>query len=349
MNKLRIAQIAPLWESVPPSKYGAVEYLISLLCDHLVQKGHSVTLFASGDSKTKAFLEPICDESLNKSQRIIEPEIYRMIQFQKIRQCAENFDIIHSHIHSNSGCFGIPILSNSNTKVLHTLHLYCNEDNRKLFEMFAKENFIAISNAQKISMPKINFLSTIHHGIDVRPFPFRNKPHSNKFVAFLGRIRPEKGVHLAIKAAQKAGIQLKIAGRIKKTDQQYFNEVIKPLIDDKLVQYIGELNFINKCILLSEASALLVPVTLEEPFGLVLIEAMACGTPVIAFRRGAIPEIVINNETGFIVDSVDEMAEKIFEIDKIDRNKCRKYVTENFNSDLMVERYLEVYYRLLIE
>lgn len=344
---LRIAQVAPLWERVPPVRYGAVEYLVGVLTESLKALGHEVTLFASADSITSARLVPGSRAALNNSQSIKEPEIYRILQLEAVRALCTDFDIIHSHVHSNSGCLAIPMLSGIDCPVIHTIHCFANEDNRPLFGMYAKENYASISHDQPRHFPAINLVANVHHGIDVGQFPFKEQPEEPEYLALLGRIRPEKGVHSAIRVALQAGVRLKIAGRIKPADKEYFVEQVLPHIDGDAVQYVGELGFREKTDLLAGAKALLFPITFNEPFGLVLIEAMACGCPVVALNYGAVGEIVVNNETGFILDSLGEMVEAVGRVGTLSRRVCRDHIERHFSSERMACQYSDAYSRVL--
>lgn len=282
---MRIAQIAPLWESVPPNGYGAIESLIAGLADSLAARGHEVTLFASGGSKTNAELVAACPHPFSSSPEIIEPEITRMIQLTDIRENAVSFDVIHSHLHSGLGCLAVPLLAECSTPVFHTIHSFATAENIRLFNRFPRERYVAISVDQRNRVPGIDFAATIHHGIDVSQFPFRAVADEPPYLAFLGRIRPEKGVDIAIEIARRADLTLKIAGRVKAQDRAFFQQEIWPQCDQNQVKYLGELGFDAKAAFLSKATACLITSRFPEPFGLVVLEAAACGTPVLALRN----------------------------------------------------------------
>lgn len=343
---MRIAQVVPLWESVPPAGYGAVESLVADLTEGLVERGHSVTLFASGDSKTNAELAAVCPTALNADPSIVEPEAYRMLQMTAVKECSAEFDVIHSHLHSNSGLLALPMLTRTPSAVIHTVHCYFNRDNLGLLWRYPDEHYVAISEAQRRSASGLRFADTVHHGLNPSRFPFVATPDNPRYAAFLGRLRQEKGVHLAIKAALRAGIMLKIAGRIKPQDRRYFEANIRPHIDRGDVDYLGELDFESKTAFLGGAVACMMSPLIDEPFGLVAIEAGACGTPVVTTDRGALPEIVTPNVTGILCSSSDDLADAIHRAASLDRRQCRALVAERFSLDQMVTAYEAIYERV---
>ncbi|SFD77957.1 glycosyltransferase family 4 protein [Streptomyces aidingensis] len=341
---MRIAHVAPLWESVPPRGYGAIETLVAELSAVQVLDGHDVTVFASGDSKVAGNLHSAGAPALHEAPGIAEPEIYRMLQLLDVRDRADEFDVIHSHVHANTGCLAIPALYGLRSPVLHTVHCYFNEDNTRLFRRFATERYVAISDSQRSRLPELNFLGTIHHGIAVEAFPFAAEPvGANPYLVFLGRIRPEKGVHIAIEAARLAGLPLKIAGRIKHSDRTYFEHEVQPHLDGKRVSFLGELDFPRKTSLLAGAVGTLITSRIPEPFGLVAIESMACGTPVVSLRTGAAAELVNDGVTGYLADSIEELAAGIRRLPMIDRASCRQHVAARFSIRRMTDGYERTY------
>jgi len=342
---LRIAQIAPLWESVPPRAYGAVESLVADLTDTLVARGHQVTVFASGDSKVAGELHACHPVSLNADPNLAEPEIPRMLQLAEVRDRADEFDVIHSHLHSNSGCSGLPALAGLATPVLHTVHCFFNHDNTPLFQRHRAERFVAISDHQRSTLPGLNYQGVVHHGLDLRRFPFKADSgiDGGPFLLFLGRIRPEKGVHLAIEIAHHSGIPLKIAGRVKARDADYFAQTVAPHLDGDRVEYLGELDFTAKTQLLARAQATLVTSLIPEPFGLVTLESLACGTPVLALATGATPELVQDGVTGILRTSARELALAVERSAALDPAACRAAVAERFSTARMTEEYLRLY------
>ncbi|MFC5662941.1 glycosyltransferase family 4 protein [Kitasatospora misakiensis] len=340
---MRIAHVAPLWESVPPKGYGAVETLVAELTAAQVLDGHEITVFASGDSKVAGNLHGIGTTALLADPRIHEPEVYRMLQLAEVRDRADEFDVIHSHVHSNTGCLAIPVLHGLRTPVVHTVHCFFNDDNAPLFRRFADERYVAISHDQRSRLPELNYLGTIHHGVDLQAFPFGAGADPCPYVVFLGRIRPEKGVHLAITAARLAGVPLKIAGRIKPRDQVYFEQQVRPHVDGEQVSFLGELDFASKTDLLAGAAGTLMTSLIPEPFGLVPIESMACGTPVVSLRTGAAPELVRHGITGYLADTAQELANAIHQLEAIDRAACRAHVASEFSIRRMADGYDTAY------
>ncbi|MCK9923340.1 glycosyltransferase family 4 protein [Frankia sp. AgPm24] len=340
---MRIAQIAPLWESVPPAKYGAVEALVADLSRCLVAAGHEVTVFASGDSLASGRLVAGHPRSLNADDSVIEPEAIRLRQLADVLAQAAEFDVIHSHLHSNSGLAAALVLHPLRKRTVHTLHCYANADNTQLLNGLADNAYIAISDHQRASLPRLNWRARIYHGLDVGSFPFRAEPDEPPHVAFLGRLRPDKRPDLAIAAARDAGIPIRIAGRVKPADRSYFESEIAPHVDGEAVRYLGELAFADKVSLLGSACATLVTSGLPEPFGLVTAESQLCGTPVVATRAGAIDELVEQRETGFIANDDTELPDHIHAAMKLDRTACRNYSAQRFALPRMAAEYLAVY------
>ncbi|MBT8227081.1 MAG: glycosyltransferase family 4 protein [Dactylosporangium sp.] len=339
---MRIAQVAPLWEPVPPPRYGAVETLVADLTGELARRGHEVTVFASGDSSVTG-LSAVCSGALNHDGSLVEPEAYRLLQMRQVIDRAAEFDVIHSHLHSNTGCLGLLALTVLVTPVVHTVHCFFNSDNRSLFLRLAGERFVAISADQRLSLPGLNYQATVHHGVDLSRIPFREVPDSPPYLAFLGRLRPEKGAHLAIEVARRLRLPLKIAGRVKEVDRPYARQMIKPHIDGHQIEYLGELDHASKLQLLGGAVATLLPTTLPEPFGLVTIESMATGTPVVGFDAGAFRELVAHGRTGFIARTMNDLTRYTRLAARLDRGACRSRVATAFSLPHMVDQYEEVY------
>lgn len=340
---MRIAQVAPLWERVPPPAYGGIELVVGLLTDELVRRGHEVTLFASGDSITLAKLESVHPQAMRLDPKIKEYGVYEMLQLSKVYERAQEFDVIHSHM----GCAALPYANFVKTPTVHTLHGIFTPDNEKLFAYARRQPFVSISNSQREDRLELNCLATVYNGIDPAIYDFKPQPQDPPYLAFLGRLSPEKGPHLAIEIAKRAGWQLKLAGKVDVVDRDYYAEKIEPLIDGEQIQYLGEANHEQKCKLMSNAVATLFPITWREPFGLVMIESMATGTPVIAMRMGSTPEIVADGRTGFLCDSVEECVAALDRIGEIDRQACRDHVMANFSVQRMVDGYEAVYHQLL--
>jgi len=360
-KKLKIAQLAPPWLAVPPKKYGGTELIVSHLTEELTKRGHNVTLFASADSKTRAKLVSSFPKALywkGTSWHDLYGLLFHTLTcFEK----AENFDIIHNH----SAYLGLCFSQFTKTKVVTTyhgsLHPTIKEKGAKykILKKFKNSYFVSISNSQRKTKDlKLNFVATVYNGIDVKKFDFNESP--KKHLIWMGRITPKKGVLESIEIAKKLKLPLKIAAKIDKNwppDVEFYEKRVKPLIDGKKIRYIGEIGgYKNKSNFLKNALALLNPIKWEEPFGLVMTEAMACGTPVIAFGRGSVPEVIKNGKTGFIckpndINSMIRAVKKIYQMPTEKyikmRHNCRKHVEENFTAEKMVNEYEKVYYKIL--
>lgn len=342
---MRIAQIAPLWECVPPPAYGGTELVVSLLTEELVRRGHEVTLFASGDSTTQATLESVHPRALRLDKSVKEYGIYEMLQLSQVYQRADEFDIIHSHM----GCAALPYAPLVKTPTVHTLHGIFTPDNEKMFTHARKQPYVSISNSQREPRLDLNCVATVYNGIDLSTYEFYPKPADPPYLAFLGRISPEKGTHHAIEIAQRSGWHLKIAGKVDVVDVEYYENEIKPHIDGKQIEYLGEANHVQKNILMGNAYATLFPITWREPFGLVMVESMASGTPVIALALGSTKEVIAHGKTGFLCNNVDECVAALAKVADLDRQACRDHVDANFSVRRMVDGYLEVYQQLMAE
>jgi glycosyltransferase involved in cell wall biosynthesis len=342
---MRIAQVAPLWEQVPPRAYGGTELVVSLLTEELVRRGHDVTLFASGDSTTNAKLESVHSRALRLDASVQEPNIYDMLNMTHVYERAEEFDIIHSHV----GCIAMPYSTLVKTPTIHTLHGIFTPDNEKMFSHVRNQPFISISNSQRDRKLGLNYVATVYNGIDTDTYKFHAQPDHPPYLAFLGRISPEKGAHLAIEIAQRSGWHLKMAGKVDPVDVQYYEQEIKPRIDGVQIEFLGEANHSQKSILMGGAVATLFPITWEEPFGLVMIESMVTGTPVIAMSLGSAPEIIVPNRTGFLCQNVAECVEAIARAAMLDRRACRDHVLVNFTAKRMTDGYEAAYQKILAE
>ncbi len=342
---MRIAQIAPLWERVPPPAYGGTELVVSLLTEELVRQGHEVTLFASGDSITQATLESVHPRALRLDNTVKEYGIYEMLQLSQVYERAGEFDIIHSHM----GCASLPYANLVKTPTVHTLHGIFTPDNEKMFSRARKQPFVSISDAQRDDRLGLNYVSTVYNGVDTSTYTFYPKPSDPPYLVFLGRLSPEKGTHHAIEIAKRTGWHLKIAGKIDAVDVEYYETLIKPHIDGKQIEYLGEANHVQKNILMGNAYATLFPITWREPFGLVMIESMASGTPVVAIQMGSTREVILDGKTGFLCQNVDECVAAIDKVAHLDRQDCRRHVENTFSAKRMAEGYLAVYQQILAE
>ncbi|HUC71516.1 MAG TPA: glycosyltransferase family 4 protein [Stellaceae bacterium] len=339
---MKIALVAPLMEAVPPRLYGGSERIVAFLSDELTALGHDVTLFASGDSITKAKLEPVWPCALRLDPAIRDYLAPHIVMMEKLAARAPEFDVVHLHV----DYLGYPIMRRVGVPFVTTLHGRLDlPELRGIYEAFAEVPVVSISDAQRDPLPQANYVATIHHGLPERGL----LPRFGKggYLAFLGRISPEKAPDAAIRIAAKAGERLKIAAKVDKVDQQYFAERIEPLLASPDVEFVGEIGDDQKTEFLGNAAALLFPIAWREPFGLAMIEAMACGTPVIAFRNGSVPEVVDDGITGFIVEDEAQAAVAIGRLDRLDRARVRRVFEERFTARRMAKEYLEVYRRLI--
>jgi glycosyltransferase involved in cell wall biosynthesis len=334
---MKIAQLAPLYESVPPRLYGGTERVVSTLTEKLVRNGHEVTLFASGDSETSAELAPVCPEALRLA-KIKDPYADHLLQLAMVYDRAAEFDIIHSHV----DYFTFPFAVRSATPTVTTLHGRLDTPELQAIHRYYREHpLVSISDSQRTPFPFANFIGTIYHGLPLDQFEFYSEP--GKYLAFLGRISPEKGPDLAIAIARKAGIPLKIAAKVGENDRAYFETVIKPMIDPPFVEFIGEINDRERNLFLGEALALLFPINWPEPFGLAMIESLACGTPVLARPCGSVPEILVQGKTGFIHSEVDQLVRAMRHIGKVSRRECRQHIEDHFSVETMTQGYEQLY------
>lgn len=335
---MKIAQVAPLYEAVPPRLYGGTERIVHYLTEQLVSLGHEVTLFASGDSHSSAKLVPIVDTALRLNPDCGDPLTYHIIQLKEVLDRANEFDIIHFH----TDYLNYPFSTLLSTPSVTTLHGRLDiPDLQPLYNKFNYIPLVSISDSQRGPLPMANFVATVHHGLPKDLF-YEGKGQE-KYLAFLGRVSPEKGLEKAIEWAQAAGMKLRIAAKVDKADQQYFESKIKHLLDDPLIEFIGEINESQKQYFLGNATALLFPINWLEPFGLVMIEAMACGTPVIAHNQGSVPEIIEDGVNGYIVSSTKEAVSVIRNIHSLSRHQVRMAFEERFTADKMTADYMAVY------
>jgi glycosyltransferase involved in cell wall biosynthesis len=339
---MRIAQVGPLTEAIPPKLYGGTERVMSWLTEELVAIGHDVTLFASGDSKTSAKLESFWPRALRLDGSIRDPNALHMGMLEVVCRRADEFDVLHFHL----DYYPFSIFSRQPTPFITTLHGRLDlPEHQPLFNLFPDVPVVSISNSQRRPLPQAGWLRTIYHGVPENLLT--PQPVTPSYLAFLGRISPEKAVDRAIRIAGRCGLQFKIAAKVDKVDQDYFDETIKPLLKLPHVEYIGEISDAEKSTFLSGASALLVPIDWPEPFGLVMIEAMACGTPVIAFNRGSVPEIIDEGVTGFIVEDETSAVAVVDRALSLSRARVRQRFEERFTARRMAEDYLASYRELI--
>jgi len=341
---MKIAQIAPLYESVPPKFYGGTERVVSYLTEELVRQGHEVTLFASGDSKTSANLVRCCDVALRLNPIFMDPLPYHVIMLEEVRRRADEFDILHFHIDFLHG----PLVRKFAGRTATTLHGRLDLPHVvPFYHVFRELPLVAVSSDQRKYLRSANWIGTIHHGLPYGLLPFQPKA-SGGYLAFLGRIAPEKRPDRAIEIAARTGMPLKIAAKVDRVDQAYWDEKIRPMVEANAnVEYIGEIAEHEKADFLGQASALLFPVDWPEPFGLVMIEAMACGTPVIGFRCGSVPEVVEDGISGFVMESVDQAAAVVARVASLDRAKVRAAFEHRFTIERAARDYLEIYGELI--
>jgi glycosyltransferase involved in cell wall biosynthesis len=342
---MRIAQIAPLMESIPPRLYGGSERIVSWLTEELLAQGHDVTLFASGQSITAAKLVPCCAQPLRLNPAVRDVIPYYMMMLDKVRATAGEFDILHFHIDQ----FHFPIFHDQAQRTVTTLHGRQDlPDLKHLYAGFPEMPLVSISNAQRAPIPHANFADTVYHGLPPRLLTPTLQPNGG-YLAFLGRISPEKGIDRAIAIARAVGLPLRIAAKIDRVDEAYFRSEIEPLLQGPGVTYIGEIDDRHKSRFLGDARALLFPIAWPEPFGLAMIEAMACGTPVLAFRNGAVNEVIDEGVTGHVVDGMDEAVSVLERVLALDRGRVRQRFDERFCVSRMVRDYVSIYQHLIGE
>jgi glycosyltransferase involved in cell wall biosynthesis len=339
---MRIAEVSPLFESVPPRLYGGTERVIYALTEELVAMGHDVTLFASGDSTTSARLVPMRRQAIRLDPTVVDWLAIHLRMFELIYRCADEFDVIHFH----ADYLPLPLFSRQPTPFLTTLHGRLDiQELREIYEIFPALPFVSISNSQRRPIPAINWVRTVPHGIPINLLV--PQPVQQKYLAFLGRISPEKGVDKAIRIAAAAGMTLKIAAKVDVADKTYFETEIRALIEvSPHVEFIGEIGDRQKPAFLSGAHALLFPIDWPEPFGLAMIEAMACGTPVIAFNRGSVPEVIDEGVSGFIVSDEESAIHAVSSVPTLNRQLVRRQFERRFTAQRMARDYVAVYEEL---
>jgi glycosyltransferase involved in cell wall biosynthesis len=339
---MRIAQIAPLAESVPPKFYGGTERIVSYLTEELVRQGNEVTLFASGDSQTRAELVPCCPQALRMDASVRDMVPHLLVMLENVRRRADEFDVLHFHM----DMLQFPVFRERSARTVTTLHGRLDlHDLQPFYRKFPDFPLVSISAAQRLPMPPVNWVGTVHHGLPPGLLPFNPAPRQN-YLAFLGRISPEKRPDRAIEIAQRARVPLRIAAKVDNADRQYFEQRIQGLLADPLIDFIGEIGDTQKADFLGNARALLFPIDWPEPFGLVLIEAMACGTPVIAYPNGAVTEIIEDGVTGFLVRNIEEAADAVARLPQLDRQQIRRRFEERFGVARMADDYLRIYAEL---
>ncbi|OMR57218.1 glycosyl transferase [Burkholderia pseudomallei] len=339
---MRIAQIAPLTESVPPKLYGGTERVVSYITEALVDLGHDVTLFASGDSITRAKLDAVWPRALRLDASIRDRIAPHMLLMETVARRARDFDVLHFHM----DYYSFSIFKRQDTPFVTTLHGRLDlPEQQPVFDTFDTAPVISISNAQRHPMPQAKWLTTVYHGLPETLYT--PQPVEQSYLAFLGRISPEKRVDTAIRIAQRCGMRIRIAAKIDAADEEYFEREIKPLLALPHVEYIGEIADHEKAAFLSGAHALLFPIDWPEPFGLVMIEAMACGTPIIAFNRGAVPEVIDEGVSGFIVEDEIGAAAAVNRLHMLSRERVRARFDERFTSRRMAQQYVDVYQSLI--
>lgn len=337
-KRLRIAQVAPLTESVPPRLYGGTERVVAYLTDELVRQGHDVTLFASGDSHTRATLVAPCPEALRLKGDCSDPLAVHLLMVEQVARRAAEFDVVHFHM----AHLHYPAVRRLDTPHVTTLHGRLDlPELRPFYEEFSDIPVVSISNAQRCPVPHARWMGTVYHGLPEDELRFHPQP--GDYLAFLGRISPEKRADRAIAIAKAVGMPLRIAAKVDPADAAYFERRIRPLLDDPLVEFIGEIGETDKSEFLGHARALLFPIDWPEPFGLVMIESLACGTPVVAFRGGSVPEILEDGVTGFIADDLDQAIAATRRVGALSRRACRQAFLARFTARRMAADYVAVY------
>jgi len=339
---MRIAQVAPLTESVPPQLYGGTERVVSALTEELVARGHEVTLFASGDSVTAAKLVPCSERSLRLDGAARDHMAFTTMELAEVFDRAGEFDVIHNHV----DYFAFPFARQSRAPVVTTTHGRLDlRETQRVYRYFRDASLISISDSQRVPLPDLNWAATVYNGADMTRFHLRREPGT--YLAFLGRISPEKRPDRAIDVARALGMPLKIAAKVDDVDREYFESAIKPQLGHPLIEFVGELGDADKDKFLGNAFAYLFPIDWPEPFGLAMVEAMACGTPVIAMNCGSVPEVVADGVSGFVCDSLRDFMDAVPKVADIDREACRAYVATRFSAAAMADGYEAVYRQMV--
>lgn len=341
---MKIAMIAAPIERIPPTKYGGTERVVSALTEELVKRGHSVTLFASGDSKSSAVLEAAFPKSLREAypnpKEIMKRIQATLLHLGKAYARQDEFDIIHDH----TSYFGMSYAQSCRVPVVATLHGELNAENVSMYQNFDKPYFVTISYAQRKLAPNLKYMANVYNGLNMQHYPFSYE--DNGYLLVVGRFTPEKGIHNAIEIAKRLDMPLIIAAKLEEQNKEYFEKEIKPFLNEK-IRWVGEVNEKQRNLLMSRALCFLHPLEWEEPFGLTLIEAMSCGSPVVAFNKGSMSEIIQDGKNGYIRGNISEMIDAIKNIYKIDRRYCRRYALQNFNAEKMAQEYEMVYESIL--
>jgi len=339
---MKIAQIAPLYEAVPPKLYGGTERVVAHLCDALVDQGHDVVLFSSADARTKAVLAPVRDQAIRLDPTVLKSDLAsHLFMLDEVRRRAHEFDVLHFHV----DMIHFPFFEDMAHRTLTTLHGRLDiKDLAPVYDRWTQYPMVSISDDQRRHLPRANWAGTVHHGMQAELYKF--SPKSDGYLAFLGRISPEKRPDRAIAIAKRLGLKLKIAAKVDAADSAYFREKIEPLLDDPLIEFIGEIGDSQKSAFLGGADALLFPIDWPEPFGLVMIEAMACGTPVVAWRCGSTSEVIEPGVTGFLVDSDEEADQAVLRARTLDRAAVRRRFELRYSAVAMARRYVDLYEQL---
>jgi glycosyltransferase involved in cell wall biosynthesis len=341
---MRIAQVAPLSESVPPKLYGGTERDVHYLAEELLCQGHEVTLYASGDSRTNAELRPSIARALRLDCEAGNALASHLVMLEHVFRDASEFDIIHFHL----DYLHFPYARREQVPHVTTLHNRLDIPGlAPMYREYSEMPLVSISNVQRAPLPWLNWKATVYHGIPLNHYPFHERPGS--YLAFVGRMSPEKGPDRAIEIARRAGVPIKLAAKVDQAAREYFEEQVRPRLNEPGVEFVGEIGEAEKGQFLGAACALVFPIDWPEPFGLIMIEAMACGTPVIAFRHGAVAEVVQDDITGFVVSSVEEAVSAVKRLEVLNRRLCRKAFEQRFSSERMAKDYLAVYERVLQE
>jgi glycosyltransferase involved in cell wall biosynthesis len=344
VKTIRIAQVAPLYESVPPRLYGGTERVVAHLCDALSELGHEVTLFATADAHTRAKLVPVRDQATRLDESPLKSDLAaHLTLLHEARRRARQFDLLHFH----TDMLHFPLFESHADRSVTTIHGRLDlKDLPGVYGRWPEFPLVSVSDAQRRPLPRANWLGTVSHGLPCEQYPFREHPQGG-YLAFLGRLAAEKRPDRAIRLAQAVGVPLRIAAKVDTTDQQYFEKAIAPLLREPGIEFIGEIGEDRKAQFLGDARALLFPIDWPEPFGLVMIEAMACGTPVIAWNRGSVPEVIEPGVSGYIVNSEEEARQAIVRAASLDRRAVRRAFERRFTAESMARGYLELYRRLL--
>lgn len=334
---MRIAQVVPLQVAVPPHAYGGTERVVHNLTEALVRLGHDVTLYASGDSHTSARLVPFIDRAIN-FDRNVDAVAYHVAMLKHVYAHASEYDVIHSHL----DYLTFPFIETLSTPTVVTLHGRLDQPEcQQVYGVYPHLNYVSISESQRRDVPNVNWVATVHHGVDVSSFDFYPEP--GDYLCFVGRIAPEKRPDRAIEIAKRAGIPLKIAAKVDPKDAEYFQAHIEPLLDHPLIEFLGEVDETRKRELMGRSLALVLPIDWPEPFGMVFIEALACGTPVLTCPHGSVPELLCDGVTGYVRGTVRELATCVGKLNRISRSRCRSYAEQRFDTRRMALEYVNVY------